>query len=154
MRGRVFVVLAGLLGCSSDGDDSTAATTTTVTVTAPSSTPARDLPSGLRPRTFRADRAQGWELSDPGAVWIFFDSGELRASGGCNTISGDWTVDGERLVADGLAMTEMACMDEGLMAQDQRLVELLSAGPTLVLDAAHLTVAAGDVVLEMTEAPG
>lgn len=75
----------------------------------------------------------------PGSrIRLGFANGNLTASGGCNTMSGAYAIQGDRIVTTQMSMTEMACA-EPLMAQDEWLATFLGgitytlAGDTLTL---------------------
>lgn len=88
----------------------------------------------------------------PGSrIELSFDNGSFSARAGCNAMSGELRVDGDRLVSTGVvAMTEMAC-DEPLMQQEAWVAKAL--GPAeLTLDGDVLTVAAEDgTVIELVD---
>jgi heat shock protein HslJ len=65
----------------------------------------------------------------PGStIAITFDpSGDLSGRSGCNSYHGSYTVEGEILTIRSLASTKMYCSEpEGLMAQEERYLSLLS----------------------------
>lgn len=94
---------------------------------------------GLEGRTFLATAAVGRSLVPGSIVRLSFAAGQLGASGGCNSIGGAYTIDGDRLIAGQMAMTEMAC-EPALMAQDAWLAGLLD-GATIALAGDTLTLA-------------
>ncbi|MEO0997045.1 MAG: META domain-containing protein [Pseudomonadota bacterium] len=51
----------------------------------------------------------------------------LAGSAGCNRFNAAYRRDGESLYVSALALTRMACPTPGVMAQEQRFVELLEA---------------------------
>lgn len=75
---------------------------------------------------------------------------EFRADGtawvatGCNGASGHVRLQGGRLVGDGFAITEMACLDPGVNEQQAFVMSVVDAEPELVLD--------GDVLVLRTAA--
>lgn len=71
-----------------------------------------------------------YPLVDGTEIHLRVEDGRLSAGAGCNSLSGEYTLDGDTLAIDGLAMTEMGC-DEPRHAQDQWLAELLTASPTV-----------------------
>ena len=81
---------------------------------------------------------------------VFGSDGQVGASAGCNSIGGTWRVDGTRLAIQGGAMTEMGC-DDARHAQDDWLVDFLTAGPTVALAGNDLTLSAGDTVLTLLD---
>jgi heat shock protein HslJ len=83
-------------------------------------------------------------------IRLAFGDGSLSASAGCNTMGGDVHLDGGRLVIGSLSMTEMGC-DADRMAQDQWLIEVLGAKPTLSLIGDQLTIDGGGVVVQLLD---
>lgn len=79
----------------------------------------------------------------------FRDDG-LNAHAGCNSMGGEYRLEGGRLVVGAMFMTEMAC-DEPRMAQDTWLMGVLGAKPRLVLVGDQLTIDAGAVVLTLRD---
>ncbi|QKE83034.1 META domain-containing protein [Arthrobacter sp. NEB 688] len=68
----------------------------------------------------------------PGTLSFSVDGDRLAVQPGCNSGGGRVAVDGSRLVVpDGLAVTEMACLDADRMAQEQWALEMLAARPRL-----------------------
>jgi heat shock protein HslJ len=66
-----------------------------------------------------AVRAQGISFE------MKFDRGEVSANGGCNTISGTYTVSGKRMTFDVAIVTRMSCTDDKNLA-DRSFVELMN----------------------------
>ena len=100
---------------------------------------------GLDGRTFLSTGIEGRMLVAGSRIRIAFQDGQISASGGCNSMSGPYRIDGDRLVAGSLATTEMGC-DEPLMAQDTWLADLLG-GATIALDGDTLVLTKGSVRL-------
>jgi heat shock protein HslJ len=50
---------------------------------------------------------------------VFASGGQLSGSGGCNSYSAGYTVDGNRIKIDTLVQTEIACLDQKVMEQEQ-----------------------------------
>src|SRR3990172_12003705 len=98
---------------------------------------------GLDGRTFLSTGIEGRILVAGSRIRIAFQDLQISASGGCNSMSGPYRIDGDRLVAGSLATTEMGC-DEPLMAQDTWLAALLD-GATIALDGDTLVLAKGSV---------
>ncbi|MEO8626024.1 MAG: META domain-containing protein, partial [Candidatus Limnocylindrales bacterium] len=120
----------------------------------PNPSPTGSAPVGLTGRQFLStavtkDGAE-FPLADGTRVRLTFDNGRLSASAGCNIIGGTLTIDGDRLVFSGAAMTEMAC-DEPRMSQDQWLIEFLGSSPTFVLDGNDLTLTSGTTVVTLLD---
>jgi heat shock protein HslJ len=81
----------------------------------------------------------------------FHDDGRLTVHAGCNTLDATPTISADRIdVGDGLSTTDMGC-DPTLHDQDGWLADLLTAGPTYVLDGDRLTLTAGDRVVELLD---
>ncbi|OGO54295.1 MAG: hypothetical protein A2V84_02345 [Chloroflexi bacterium RBG_16_70_13] len=106
-------------------------------------------PQGLDARTFLSTGVEGRDLVAGTQIRISFQDGQVSASGGCNSMSGPYLLDGDRLVARSLATTEMAC-EEPLMAQDIWLADLLD-GATIDLDGTTLTLTKGGVSLTLED---
>ena len=58
-----------------------------------------------------------------------FANGQVSGSGGCNSISGNYTVKGGEIIVGQLVATEMACADNQ-MAQEAKLLSLLNGRVT------------------------
>ena len=73
---------------------------------------------------------------------------------GCNNVSGAYRMDGDVLVADKLAMTQMACVPR-LMDQEQRLSDLLSSRPTVssTPDVDRVVITSGEETLVLIGRP-
>ena len=88
------------------------------------------------------------------SVALAFDGTSLRATTGCNTLTGTVTVVSSTLVVDGLGGTEMGC-EPVLMAQEQWVAEMLQARPRLELSGPTLSLLWDDHWLGLTsEAAG
>ena len=121
---------------------------------APSPTPTPSAPAGLAGRQFLStgvtkDGAT-FALVAGTRIRLTFDAGRLSANAGCNTISGNYTIDGNRLVFSGVGMTEMGCQP-ALMAQDSWLAAFLGAGPTFALDGNSLALTSGTTVVTLLD---
>jgi len=129
----------GAAACGNDDTTNPAASSTSSNATTSTPTPRIDLDG----RTFLSQSA-----TDGGApktlvtgtqISLYFADGRVGGSGGCNSMGGDYTVDGDVLRATVLSMTEMAC-DEDRMAQDEWLAALLTGNPKVALDGDTLTI--------------
>ncbi len=56
---------------------------------------------------------------------LSFQDGQVGGSGGCNSFGGSYQVDGGNLIFGDLAMTLMACADNGINDQETRYLQLL-----------------------------
>lgn len=124
-------LVAGLALLGACGDDDTAASPPT----------AADLDG----RTFVATEIEGHDIVEGSEIMITFDAGAVVVQAGCNTQRTDYTVDDTGVLEANAAMvsTMMAC-DDALMAQDQLVADIVTAGPTLSLDGDTLTIDGGD----------
>lgn len=143
--GRLLLVGTFLLVAACSGGAGGGAPTPGPSGSPPDGTGAR----GLDGRTFLSTGIEGFILVAGNRVRIAFQDGRVSASGGCNSMSGPYALDGGRLIVRGLATTEMAC-DPPLMAQDTWLADLLD-GATVALDGDVLTLAKGGVVLTLED---
>lgn len=83
-------------------------------------------------------------------IRLAFTATDIGASAGCNTIGGQYRVEGDRLVFSGGAMTEMACQG-GRDAQDSWLIGILSSRPTVTLKGNDLTIVSGTVTITLLD---
>lgn len=74
---------------------------------------------------------------------LAFSDRNLSASAGCNSMSGSWRTEGQRLLAGRLAQTEMWCENPQLMEQEQALATLLAAAPRYTLSSDRLELQSG-----------
>lgn len=62
----------------------------------------------------------------PGSVvTLEFADQRLSGSAGCNSFGAGYQIKGEEIIIDAVAMTEMACADEGVMSQESTYTRLL-----------------------------
>jgi heat shock protein HslJ len=73
-----------------------------------------------------------------------FSDGQVGGSSGCNSYGGSYEVSGDKLTIGEVAWTLMACLDEGVMAQEQRFMELLTDAQTFTLSGDRLEITASD----------
>ncbi len=92
-------------------------------------------------RTFLSTTVEGQTLVKGSTLRLSFGDGHVSANAGCNSMSGRYRIDEDRLVVDTLATTEMAC-DPPLMEQDQWVADLLD-GATITLDGDTLSLTKG-----------
>jgi heat shock protein HslJ len=100
-------------------------------------------PAGLEGRTFLSTAVDGRVLVAGSRITLSFRAGQIGASAGCNSMGGAYRLDGDRVVAPQLAISEIGC-DQALMTQDEWIADLLN-GSTLTLDGANLTLARNGV---------
>jgi heat shock protein HslJ len=91
------------------------------------------------------------QLAGPQPIRLSFEKGRIAASPGCNSLGGGFRLDGDHLLVEDLAMTEMACEDPTLMDQDRWFADLLLARPTVQVTATELTLTGGDTTIVFTD---
>jgi heat shock protein HslJ len=166
-----FTLVAFLLvSCASGASQTTASPTqpleTAVAPVKPSPTappePSAPLVADLQGHTWYLETfkdAQGNQtpiLAGSQITVEFRVDGTVGGSAGCNTYSGSYQVDGDKLQIGQLASTMMACLDPaGLMEQETAYLQVLSdaASFRLVDSMLDLLDDAGQVVLVYTETP-
>jgi heat shock protein HslJ len=85
------------------------------------------------------------------SIRITFDkNGQLGLNAGCNHMGGTYRLQGNVLVVEGGAMTEMGC-DEPRHKQDDWVFGLLGSKPTIALSGNDLTITAGDTVIRLLD---
>jgi heat shock protein HslJ len=129
----------------------TPAPTEPPTTTAPPTTAAPVLADALPGRTFLSTEVEGFTLVEGTRIELTFDDGDLAARAGCNHLAGAWALDGDVLVVDGLAQTDMACEPSSLMDQDTWLAAVLTSRPSLALDGDTLTVSAEGATVRLVD---
>lgn len=80
----------------------------------------------------------------------FTDDGRLVARAGCNILSHDVSVTGDRIEATGGESTEMGC-DPPRQEQDTWLADFLSGSPQWELDGDYLILTSGGTELELLD---
>jgi heat shock protein HslJ len=83
-------------------------------------------------------------------IRLDFKDGGITARIGCNTMSGEFRMDGGRLVLGQLATTAMGC-DAARSAQDAWLSTVLGARPAITLVGDQLTIDGGGAVIQLTD---
>lgn len=92
--------------------------------------------SDLEGGAWVADSVQDPDVSlvSGSQIEMRFKSDSIAVNAGCNTLFGGASVDGDELVADGLASTQKGC-DDALSQQDAWLSDFLGSRPSIeVLD--------------------
>ena len=91
-------------------------------------------------RAYLLESSQGAEVLKGTVVHLSFGDGALSMEAACNSMSGEYTVEAERVVVKGLMMTEMGCEAQG-EAQDAWLGKFLRSKPRLSVNGPRLTFA-------------
>jgi heat shock protein HslJ len=105
----------------------------------------------LAGRSFTSTEVRGHDLVEGSTVRLTFEDGRISVQGGCNTLNGGATWEGDTLeVAEPMASTMMAC-EEPLMEQDQWLSSFLTSSPALEVDGDTLTLGDDTTGMTLTE---
>jgi len=154
---RLGPVLAGLVlaACSAGAAQTPSPVPSASPSPSPSPSPSAT-PAGLEGRTFVSVSVvrDGADFPLVGSSQLrlgFQAARQLNASAGCNSMGGKYALDGDTLVVNQLATTDMACDPPALMAQESWFGQLLSSKPTLALDGNNLTVTSGSIVVKMVD---
>jgi heat shock protein HslJ len=140
-----FLAAVVLAGCGGDDDDTGDNPDDSATANAAASPTADDLEG----KTFVATEVSGGTIADGSEIVVTFEDGAVIVAAGCNTQRGGYEITDGTLTVDPLVATMMAC-DDALMAQDQLMADLLSAGPTVALDGDELTIASSTTTVTLT----
>lgn len=117
------------------------------TEVSPGSAPTGDDLAGSYVVTAVTEGGERRDLVPGSEIRLTFTDGTLGLHAGCNHLSGEYTLDGDRLRVGGIGGTEMGC-PKPLMEQDQWLAGLFEG--TVKVGHDPLTLTAGDVVLTLT----
>lgn len=89
------------------------------------------------------------------APTITFESDrKFSVDGGCNTISGNWSVEADAITLSGITSTEMACTDpDGIMKQEQSILDALRATVKAETTPSRLTLSNAEGNITITATP-
>lgn len=93
-----------------------------------------------------ADLAGGWELTEMtgydnvSGVWIDFKDGKISGRSGCNSISGDYKVQGNKLSFGPIASTMMACEQPFMQIEEGFLAAISTADTFSINEIGLLTI--------------
>lgn len=90
----------------------------------------------------------------PGStITLEFKDGMLSGSAGCNSYAGGYKVEGDQLTTDAIAMTEMACVQDGVMQQEAKFAEAFTNVKTYKLggEVLELIDSSGGILLRFTK---
>lgn len=138
----VVLLLAALplAGCGSEDDSASDAA-----AAEPSGVTADDLDGS----SYASTEVTGHELVEGTRVRLSFEDGTLAVSAGCNTMTAEYDVTGDRLAWSGPpAATMMGCLDD-VAAQDEWLTSLFQTGATVQLVDGDLELTQDEVVLTL-----
>ena len=100
--------------------------------------------SGLNGTAWTLTSYNGTTLLSDTSMTAFFENGEVNGSAGCNHYFGSFKAKGDQIQIDGLAWTEMACMDpECIMQQEQQVMSLFSQAVTFSIQGQILQIITG-----------
>lgn len=71
---------------------------------------------------------------------LAFKEGRLGGSTGCNSYGGEYRVRGDSLQVEAIAMTMMACMDEGVMELEQEFTSILNEAQNFTISGSQLQI--------------
>ncbi|MGI9615370.1 MAG: META domain-containing protein [Acidimicrobiales bacterium] len=86
-------------------------------------------------------------------IEISFVDGQVSARAGCNSMGGEYSLDGDVLIVGDMFSTEIGC-DPDRHDQDDFVAAFLTAGPVAALDGKTLTLATDDVTVEFADLSG
>ena len=113
-----------------------------------------DSPSGDSPdlegHEFLSTTVEGHDLVEGTEIHIGFTDGSLGADAGCNSMGGDYTLDGDILDVGPMFATEMGC-EQALMDQDTWLAEFLTSSPTASFDSDVLVLERDGTIITMLD---
>jgi heat shock protein HslJ len=99
-------------------------------------------------RTWTLDEVNGLPAAGPGTLTLGAD-GRLSLEPGCNSGSGTYAIEGNRLLTGPIAVTERLCADDAVNTQEAIVVQVIDADPTFAVDTrtGQLRLMAGDATL-------
>jgi heat shock protein HslJ len=71
---------------------------------------------------------------------IRFSDGQIAGSSGCNSFGGSYKINGQKLTTSSMVSTMMACVDPGLMDQEQSFLGYLQDARSFKLSADQLQI--------------
>ena len=141
----LFGCAALVLGACGDDDEQVGAGDD-----GPPSTGASFEPEGEYLSEEVTERGAVRPLVDGTRIALRFDGGVLGAHAGCNSLSGDYRLEGGVLRVGQMGGTEMGC-DPERHDQDRWLMELLTAGPRLEPADDGFVLTSGDTVVRFVD---
>jgi heat shock protein HslJ len=94
---------------------------------------------GLAGKRFVLQSQTGADLLEGAPLGLSFNGAQMSAQVDCNSLFGDYTFHGSKLVMQGMGKTEMGC-DAQRHAQDDIVAKFLTSGPTIRLQGPTLTL--------------
>ncbi|CAN5789569.1 hypothetical protein BH24CHL5_BH24CHL5_12250 [soil metagenome] len=93
---------------------------------------------------------QGQSLVAGTRVHASFANGRFSVSAGCNTIVGEYRIDGGQMVVGQTSTTEMGC-DRARHEQDELIAAFLGGNPNITVNEPNLILSSGGAVLTLTD---
>ena len=78
-------------------------------------------------------------VADVDATLKFDADGKVGGSGGCNSLGGDYTVEGEQITFGPIISTMMACADP-IMAQEGTVTQVMNESASYAIEGNTLTI--------------
>lgn len=91
-------------------------------------------------------------VPDADATLTFAEDGTVSGSGGCNSLSGEYTVEGSQITFSALTSTLMAC-DAVRMDQESAVLQVLSDTVAFEIENETLTITDGSMILVFSSVP-
>jgi heat shock protein HslJ len=92
-------------------------------------------------------------LTEDEAMLTFGEDGTVAGSGGCNSLGGEYEVDGNQITFGEIVSTLMAC-DDSRMAQEGVVTQVLSGTAQYKIEDNTLKLMNNDMVLVYSAVPG
>lgn len=145
--GVLLLVLVGA-GCARGDTEGSDRPSETATDAPPTTVNA----AGLDGTTYVSTSVSRHELVEGTEVTLSFQDGLMTATAGCNTLFGPYEIEQDTLRWTGTPATTLMECPEAEAAQDRWVTGLLSEGVTATLQGRVLTLAAGEVTLQLSAA--
>jgi heat shock protein HslJ len=94
--------------------------------------------------SFREEGAETPVIEGNEPTLQFQEGGQASGTGGCNQFGSQYTVTGSRLNIHEIVTTEMACLEEGVMKQEQRYYQALQSASEFEIADDQLRITYGD----------
>jgi heat shock protein HslJ len=91
-------------------------------------------------------------VADAEAALTFNDDGTVTGSSGCNSLSGEYTVQDNQITFSALTSTLMAC-DDARNAQESAVMQVLTSTAQFEIETQTLTITNNGMVLVFTSVP-
>jgi heat shock protein HslJ len=86
----------------------------------------------------------GQPLLDTTEVTMVFEASDVGGNASCNNYFASYETNGDKLTFDTVGMTEMWCMDEGVMDQETLFLHSLPNADTVSIDGNQMTITLKD----------